>query len=152
MQSTILLIHATSQNIALFCCAMFAGATTYIGLVEQPTIVRAGRELTGAYILLAQPRPAIFQISFAVIGAIAGIVAGITGNAAWWFAGGVALGLTALFHQVVVMPETRRLLEIALNANDDDNIDANLLKKLSRLHAAESLAGMAALFMFIYRS
>src|SRR5207302_8759409 len=45
MTSTILLLQFASQNIALFCCALFAGAATYVSLVEHPAADEAGTEL-----------------------------------------------------------------------------------------------------------
>lgn len=150
MQSTILLIHAMSQNVALCCCALFAGAAAYISLVEQPTILSAGKEMTGAYIMLAQPRPAVFQVSFAIIGALAGITAGVTGSQTLWLSGGLLLGLAALFNVAFVRPETRRVLEIALQG--EMHIAPGFLSKLAQLHAVQALLGLGALFMFIFRT
>lgn len=151
MQSTLLLIQFASQNIALFCCALFAGAATYVSLVEYPTMTEGGRELTGTYILLAQPRPAFFQTSFAVIGSLAGISAGVTGTAVWWLAGGLVLGVAALFQLFVVIPATRHLLEAATSGDPKESGSFSLWP-LARLHAMQSLAGLASLFMFIMKS
>ena len=151
MQSSLLLIQFASQNIALFSCALFAGAATYVSLVEHPTMDEGGRELTGSYILLAQPRPAFFQTSFAVIGSLAGISAGVTGSAVWWLAGGLVLGVAALLQLYVVIPETRRLVETA-TSGDPKESGLFSLGRLTRLHAMQSLAGLAALFMFIMKS
>src|SRR3989304_10471837 len=52
---------------------------------------RGGAELTGTYILLVQPRPTYFQTFFAAAGGLAGIAAGVTGNAALWLFGGPVL-------------------------------------------------------------
>lgn len=151
MQSTLLLVQFASQNIALFCCALFAGAATYVSLVEYPTMVEGGRELTGTYTLLAQPRPVFFQASFAVIGSLAGISAGVTGTSVWWLAGGLVLGIAALLHLFVVMPETRRLIETSESGNQEVRESVSL-GRLAGLHAMQSLAGLAALFIFIMKS
>ena len=68
MPSTLILIQFASQNIALLCTALFAGAATYISLVERPTIAEGGAALSGTYLLLAQPRPMFFQTFFAAVG------------------------------------------------------------------------------------
>lgn len=149
MQSTFLLVQFASQNIALLCCALFAGAAVYISLVEQPTIVEGGNELSAAYVLLAQPRPVLFQTIFALIGAIAGIAAGITGRDGWWLAGGLVLGLGVSFQLGVVLPETRRLLEIDMA---DSKKLAGVFARLTRLHAVQSIVGLAALSMFIMKT
>lgn len=150
MQSTLVLIQFASQNIALFCCALFAGAAAYVSLVEHPTMTEGGRELTGSYILFAQPRPAFFQTSFAVIGSLAGISAGVAGAASWWLAGGLLLGIAAFFQLSYVMPETRRLAESAASGDPKQSTSISS-GRLARLHALQSLAGLAALFMFIMK-
>lgn len=150
MQSALFLIQFACQNIALCCCALFAGAATYISLVEHPTMIEGGTELTGTYILTAQPRPAFFQTFFAVVGSLAGITAGVTGTAVWWLAGGLVLGIAAFFHLAVVMPETRRLVASATSGDAKESGSVSI-KRLTILHAVQSLAGLAALFMFIIR-
>jgi hypothetical protein len=150
MQSTFLLIQFVSQNIALLCCALFAGAAAYVSLVEQPTIVAGGTELTGAYLLLAQPRPVFFQTFFAAVGALAGIAAGVTGGAVLWLAGGIVLSFAVLFQLAVVLPATRRLFDADLIADPEKT--SGVLRKLTRLHAMQSLAGLASLLMFILKT
>ena len=147
MQSTFLLIQFVSQNIALLCGALFAGAATYVSLVEQPAIIDGGAELTGTYILLVQPRPTYFQTFFAAAGGLAGIAAGVTGNAALWLAGGLVLGLAVLFQLAVILPETRRLSQADLMADPDTA--SGVLRRLTKLHAVQSIAGLASLSMFI---
>jgi len=145
--STLLLIQFASQNIALLCTALFAGAATYISLVERPTIAEGGAELTGTYLLLAQPRPMFFQTFFAAAGGLAGIAAGITGNAALWLAGGLVLVFAVLIQLVAVLPETRRLFQADLTA--DPEKASNVYRKLTRLHSTQTLAGLASLAIFI---
>lgn len=147
MQSTFLLIQFAAQNIALLCCALFAGAATYVSLVEQPTISAGGTELTGAYILLAQPRPVFFQTLFATAGGLAGIASGIAGGGSLWLAGGLILAFVVLFQLALVLPEMRRLSEMDCSA--DPEPASALFRKLARLHALQSLAGLASLSMFI---
>lgn len=150
MQSNFLLIQFVSQNIALLCCALFAGAAAYVSLVEQPTIIAGGTELTGAYLLLAQPRPVFFQTFFAAVGGLAGITAGVTGGAVLWLAGGVVLVFAVLFQLAVVLPATRRLFETDLTADPEKT--SGMLRNLTRLHAMQSLAGLASLSMFILKA
>lgn len=149
MQSTFLLIQFASQNIALLCSALFAGAATYISLVERSTITEGGAELTGTYLLLSQPRPMFFQTFFAAVGGLAGIAAGITGNATSWLAGGLVLVFAVLIQLTVVLPETRRLIQADLIS--DPGKASNLYRKLTRLHTTQTLAGLASLAMFILK-
>lgn len=147
MTSMLLLVQFASQNVAFFCCALFAGAATYISLVEHPTVVGGGTKLLDAYILASHPRPAILQGCFGLIGSVAGMLAGLAGGAIWWLAGGIVLGAAALLHVFVVMPLTRRCLDI--DPRVDPKNAVQVFAKLVKLHAALSLAGLASLFMFI---
>jgi len=149
MQSTFLLIQYASQNIALLSCALFAGASCYVSLVEQPTIVAGGTELSGTYVLLAQPRPAFFQTFFAAIGGLAGVAVGIAGEMAPWLAGGLILCFAALFQVAVVLPATRRLVETDPGA--DRGKVARAFRGLARRHAVQSLAGLVSLSIYILK-
>jgi len=147
MESTLLLFQFTFKPVAMFCCALFAGASTYISLVEQPTIVYGGTELVGTYLLFAKPRPAVFQISFAAIGALAGIAAGLTGAGLWWVLGGVLMGFCTLFYVFSVLPQTRRLLGVDLAS--DPAVALGSIEKLVRLHVVQTLSSLATLFIYI---
>jgi len=147
MATTLLLIQYASQNIALFCCALYAGAATYVSLVENPTMTEGGVELIDAYVLSSHPRPVILQASFGVLGAAAGMLAGVAGGSLWWLAGGALLALAAGVHVRVVMPLRRRCIDIDPGA--DRAAAAAEFAKLVKLHAALGLAGLASLFIFI---
>lgn len=150
MNSTFLMIQAISQNVALCCAALFAGSSIYISLVEDPATSFGGTEFASNYILWAHPRPAVFQASFAAIAGLAGILTGLVGGAVWWGIGGVILIGAALLHVFVVIPETRHLRDADPKA--DPQRATRLLARLARLHAVSSLAGLAALFIFIMRA
>src|SRR3989454_10634363 len=91
MTSTLLLVQFASQNIALFCCALFAGAATYVSLVEHPRLDEGEAELADTTLLASHPRPAIFQAALGVVGSLAAMLAGSTAGAVWWLAGGAGL-------------------------------------------------------------
>lgn len=97
--------------------------------------------------LASHPRPAIFQTSFGVIGSLTGILAGSAGGAVWWLAAGITLGVAALLQVFAVLPLTRRLDQIDLRV--DPKSALLVLSRLTKLHAALSLAGLGALFMFL---
>src|SRR5207247_5473206 len=96
MTSTLLLVQFASQNIALFCCALFAGAATYLSLVEHPRLDEGEAELADTTLLASHPRPAIFQAALGVVGSLAAMLAGSAAGATWWLAGGAVLGAAAL--------------------------------------------------------
>jgi hypothetical protein len=150
MTSTLLLVQFASQNIALFCCALFAGAATYVSLVEHPTLDAGAAELAGATILGSHPRPATFQAALGVIGSLAAMLAGSAAGAAWWLAGGTVLGAAALLQVFAVLPLTRRLT--GSEGRADPRSAAQIIARLAKLHAALSLAALASLFMFIMKA
>jgi hypothetical protein len=149
MDTTLLLLQFTCKPIALFCCALFAGAATYISLVEHPAIVQGGAELVGSYLLFAKPRPAVFQTSFAAIASLTGLAAGISGAGLWWVLGGVLMGFCTLFYAFAVLPQTHRLLGVDLNGGQA--VVSGSIDKLVRLHATQTLASLAALFVYILK-
>ncbi len=150
MTSTLLLVQFASQNIALFCCALFAGAATYVSLVEHPAMDEGAMELADTSVPAAHPRPAIFQACLGVIGSLAAMLAGSAGGAMWWLAGGTVLGAAAALQVFAVLPLTRRLSGIEPRA--DPKNAAQMIARLAKLHAALSLAALAALFMLITKA
>src|SRR3989454_10991838 len=108
MTST-LLVQFASQNIALFCCALFAGAATYVSLVEHPRLDEGEAELADTTLVAAHPRPAIFQAALGVVGSLAAMLAGSAAGAMWWLAGGAVLGAAAVWQGFAVLPLVRRL-------------------------------------------
>jgi hypothetical protein len=147
VSAALLLIQYTGQNMALLCCALFAGAATYISLVEHPAIAEGGARLTGAYLLMAHPRPVIFQFSFGAVGAFTGFLAGVASKSSWWVAGALLLAAAALLHLFLVQPTLRNMRDI------DPQTEPQLLRdsfaRLRKVHAAISIASLVSLSVFI---
>ncbi len=149
MTAQLLMVQAISQNIAFFCCAVFAGCAVYVSLVEDPATAEGGIELAGTYLLAAHPRPAVVQTIFAALAAVSGVLAGLAGGVIWWVIGGAIMGIAALSELFVINPTARRLREV--NPAADPERASRLFTRLARLHAWLSLAGLAALFIFIMK-
>jgi len=147
VSSALLLIQYICQNIALLCCALFAGAATYISLVEHPAIAEGGARLTGAYLLMAHPRPVIFQFSFGAIGALAGFLAGIASASPWWAGAAVLLGGATLLHLFLVQPTLRGMREI--DPQTEPRVLRDSFARLRKFHAAISIASLVSLSVFI---
>lgn len=150
MNTTLILVQFTSQNVALFCCALVAGAAVYVSLVEHPAIAEAGASLATGYLLFSQPRPVLYQGAIGVTGGLAGIVAGITGGDFVWMAGGVVLTASTLFQLIVVVPQTRKVS--LLDPLDSSVNMPRRLTRLSRINAVQSLGSLAALMIFIVKT
>src|SRR5437879_12240101 len=95
MTST-LLVQFASQNIALFCCALFAGAATYVSLVEHPRLDEGEAELADTTLVAAHPRPAIFQAALGVVDSFAAMLAGSAAGDIGWVDGGTVLRAAAV--------------------------------------------------------
>lgn len=132
---------------ALCCCALFAGGACYVSLVEQPTILGNRSDPVSAYFLLAQPRPGLYSTSFAALGGLAGLTAGISASSGWWLAGGILLSLAAIVQFGAVRPRTRELLDIAVRGEQGEVTEQ--LQSLARLHALQSILGLGALMVSI---
>src|ERR687886_2694914 len=102
----LVLLQYATQNIALFCAALYGGSVVYVTLVEHPTITAGGAKLADAYLLFAHPRPLVMQTAFGLAGAVSAILAGVCGGSPWWLAGGTLLGAAAALHVSVVTPLT----------------------------------------------
>lgn len=149
MSSVLLLVQFASQNVALFCGALFAGAATYVTLVEHPAMDEGGAGLADSYILASHPRPAVFQASFGVAGALAAMLAGFCGADPWWAGGAAVLGTGVVLHVTRVLPLARQVAD--LDRSDVKGAQA-LVLRMARLHALVALAGLAALCVFILRA
>ena len=149
MQALMLLIQAMSQNVALCCCALFAGGACYVSLVEQPALQGTRNDLTAAYLLLAQPRPGMYAGFFALVGGLTGIAAGASSGSHWWLVGGILLMVAAVLQLGMIGPQTRSLLSGVRDGELDGAQEP--LQRLARLHGVQSLLGLGALFLFIYR-
>src|SRR2546422_3665891 len=104
MTSTLLLVQFASQNIALFCCALFAGAATYVSLVEHPRLDEGEAELADTTLVASHPRPAIFQAALGVVGSLAAMLAGSAAGAMWWLAGGAGFGAAGVWEGFAGLP------------------------------------------------
>lgn len=149
MNPAMLMLQAISQDIAIFFCALFAGGSVYISLVEDPATAKGGVQMAGAYLVTAHPRPAIIQTIFAAAGAVAGLLAGFASDAIWWVGGGTILGFASILQLVKVIPLVRAVA-IAGPEGEPDWLGRQL-QSLARLHAALSLFGLTALFVFIMK-
>jgi hypothetical protein len=147
MSSILMAIQYPAQSIALFCCALFAGASIYVNLVEHPARMQCGTQLAATIFRASQRWPAVMQTPLAAIGSLAAIGAASTGAGIWWMAGGVLLGAAIIFTVAVILPLKKALLDPALDINSDRAHD--LLVRWGRLHSVLSVMGLVCLYLFI---
>jgi hypothetical protein len=132
--------------VALLSATLFAGAALYITLVEHPA--RLGLD-DGPLLQQWQPsyrRALPIQGGLAVIGGVAGLLAGYLMKDWRWVAGGVVLLANWPFTLLVIMPVNKRLL--ALDAHHADAESRRMLIQWGKLHAVRSVLGAVAMLVF----
>jgi hypothetical protein len=132
--------------VALLAAGLFAGAATYVTLVEHPARVSAGAGVALAEFRPSYARAAIMQASLAVLGAVAGIGRWWVGGSAGWLVGGLVLGAVVPFTLIAIMPTNARLLDASHRFEDAEALA--LLRHWSRLHAVRALASLFAFALF----
>jgi hypothetical protein len=130
------------ELVALLCTGCFAGAATYITLVEHPARMECGLPLALAEFRPSYRRAAVMQAALAAIGSLAAIVAWATGRGALALIAGILLGAVIPYTLLVVLPTNKRLLDPSLDAGAPDA--GPLLARWARLHAVRSAASLAA--------
>lgn len=150
MSYLLIAVQYAAQNIAFFCCALFAGAAVYANLVELPSRGLSGSDGRDDAAHSRATRSQGLLLPLAGIGGTTGLVAGITGLGHWWILGAALLLATI----PAKMAETRQLLRAATG---DDGArppaeDRAARQALSRLSAASCFASLCALSLFILDS
>jgi len=132
--------------IALLSATLFTGAAFYITLVEHPA--RLGLD-DGPLLQQWQPsykRALPIQSGLAIIGGVAGLLAGYLTKDWLWVAGSVALLANWPFTLLVILPVNTRLM--ALDPRHADFESRELLTQWGRLHNVRSFLGAAAIVLF----
>lgn len=150
MSYVLIAVQYAAQNIAFFCCALFAGAAVYANLVELPSRRLSGSDLLEDTAHASATRAQGLLLPLAGIGGASGLAAGITGLGHGWILGSALLLATI----PAKMAETRHLVRAATDpdgaAPAADAAAAG--RTLDRLSAASCFASLFALSIFILDS
>jgi uncharacterized membrane protein len=140
------------QFVAAFCTAIFAGAASYISIVEHPA-----RMLGDARVALAQwvpsyKRATFMQVPLALVGLLMSIVAWLLGSPAGWLVAGLLIGAVVPFTLIVIMPTNHALQALSATESDGDSPGIReLLDKWSRLHAVRTVLSLLALMLQLWQ-
>jgi anthrone oxygenase-like protein len=132
-----------AETIALVATALFAGAATYVSIVEHPARESCGTALAIAEFGPSYRRGAIMQGGLAFVGGIASVVRWATVGGTEWLVGGLLIAALIPYTLIVIMPTNRRLLDPALDVHSKEA--ASLLRRWGRLHSIRALVGCIAL-------
>jgi hypothetical protein len=136
-----------SQWIAVGAGGLFAGAALYVTLVEHPARMQCGTLLAATQFGPSYKRGAVMQSLLAVVGTLAGVVAGLAQGSSAWLAGSFLLFLAVPYTLIVIFPTNGRLLDPALDRSSAEA--QRLLVRWGRLHEVRTVLGLAAFIAFV---
>jgi uncharacterized membrane protein len=137
-------------GVATVAAGLFAGASTYVTVVEHPARIESGGTVGIKQFGPSARRAAVMQALLAMVGLVAGVVAWFQGSGVGWLAGGLLLGVLIPFTLIVIMPVVRRLQDPQLDPASSE--PARLLSLWGRLHAVRTVVGVAAFAAFVAMS
>ena len=133
--------------VAVWAAGLFGGAALYVSLVEHPARMSCGPLLAATEFGPSYKRGAAMQATLAVLGTIAGVVAGLARGSAVWLAGSFLLFCVVPFTLIAIFPTNARLLDPALDRSSAEA--EGLLRRWGRLHAVRTLLGLASFVAFV---
>src|SRR6266567_5943831 len=137
-----------AEFISVLACALFAGASVYISLVEHPARMQCGVEIAATEFAPSYRRATIMQATCAALGLLSSIAAWLAGATFWWLVAGVLLGSVIPFTLIVILPTNKRLLSPTLDRRSAQT--ERLLARWGRLHAVRTVLSGLALLLFLY--
>ena len=133
--------------VATFAVGLFAGASTYVSVVQHPAWVECGPALSVKHFKASTRRAAILQGGLAVIGLVSSAVVWFQTSGVGWLVGGLLLGAMVPFTLVIIKPLNNRLEDPQLDAGSSEA--AALLSGWGKLHAVRTAVGIAALILLV---
>lgn len=135
--------------LASIAAGLFAGAAIYINVVEHPARLSCGTELAVREFGPSYRRATVMQASLALLGCVAGLVAGWQRNDVGLVVAALLLASVVPFTLVVILPTNKRLLDPRLDPRAPEA--AALLNRWGHLHAVRSALATAAFVIFLAR-
>jgi uncharacterized membrane protein len=133
---------------AVLACTLFAGAAIYINVVEHPARLSCGTEIAAIQFGPSYKRATVMQVSLAVTAAMAGLIRGILGGGAVWFAASALILVVIPYTVIVILPTNRKLLDPKRDRASSET--HQLLERWGRLHAVRSAMSLVAAMLFIW--
>ena len=139
---------AIAEAVAVLACALFAGASVYINLVEHPARLSCGTEAAATQWAPSYKRATVLQVPLAAAAAAAGALRGAQGGGAVWFGAALLIFSVIPFTALFVLPTNKRLLDPTRDRASAETRE--LLERWGRLHAVRSALSLAASALFIW--
>jgi hypothetical protein len=135
------------QIVATLSCGLFAGAATYITVVEHPARMQCGTRLALTEFSPSYKRATAMQAPLAAVGLLSGTAAWLIGAHFLWAVGGVLLGAVIPLTLIVIAPTNKQLPDPALDR--DSALGQRLLLRWGRLHAFRTILSLVSFVMFL---
>lgn len=140
---------ALMQFIAALATTLFAGAATYINLVEHPARMGLSTQLAASVWAPSYRRATVMQASLAVLGALAGVAAWALGGGAAWLLGALLIGAVVPVTLLVIMPTNHRLQAPGLDLASGQT--RALLVRWGRLHGLRTGLSLLAAGVMLWQ-
>jgi hypothetical protein len=140
-------MHEIAGSVALFACALFAGAAAYVSWVEHPARMESGLATALAEFVPSYRRASVMQASLAALATLGGLARWALGGGTAWLVGAACIFAVIPFTLVVIMPTNKKLLDPRRTPGDPET--GGLLATWARLHAVRTLLGLAATVLFL---
>jgi len=135
------------ELLAVLCAGLFAGAAIYITFVEHPARLSCGTALAVTEFGPSYRRATVMQVSLAVVGLLAAVIAFFQGRGLLVLVGGLVLVAVVPFTLIAILPTNNRLLDPDLARESPEA--AALLHRWGRLHAVRSAVSALAFAMLV---
>jgi len=132
---------------ATFCAGIFAGAATYVTLVEHPARMECGTALAVAEFGPSYRRATVLQALLAILAFVASVTEWWLGAGVWWLVGAVVILAVIPFTLIVILPTNKKLLDPSLNRSSE--AAHQLLIRWGKLHAVRTILSLAAFVVFL---
>jgi hypothetical protein len=140
---------ALTQFIAVLATTFFAGAATYINLVEHPARMGCTTELAATVWAPSYKRATVMQASLAVVGSLAGVAAWLLGSGVMWLVGALLIFAVVPVTLIVIFPTNTRLLAPGRDLASPETRE--LLVKWGQLHAIRSVLSFVASVIYVWQ-
>ena len=135
------------QFLAVFSCALFAGAAVYINLIEHPARMCCATRTAATVWAPSYQRATYMQAALAIVAFCSGVAVWWLTGVFGWMLGAVCIGAVVPFTFIVIMPTNHRLLEAGRDLSSAET--RTLLERWGRLHAVRSALSLIAAAVFI---
>ena len=134
--------------VAVFSACLFAGASLYINVAEQPARLKLDTNSAASQWAPSYARATWMQAPLAVVSLVCGTTVWLMGVGIGWMVAALLMGLVVPFTLFAIMPTNRALLTRGRDLGSAQT--RTLLKRWGRLHAVRTALSLAATLLYFW--